>query len=62
MHEHHAIGLAQNNTQPYGYGQYQHPWGFEWSPFTECPPYDINNIGQNFGCAHPFKKLPSEVR
>jgi hypothetical protein len=28
---------------------------FTYSPYTECPPYDLQNIGQNFGCGYPTK-------
>jgi len=64
MHEHERrlAVLAQNNFQTYASGQFMDTWDFEWSPFSECPPYDINNIGQNFGCAHPVKRLPRETR
>jgi hypothetical protein len=60
-HERRLAGLAQNNFQNYAYGEFG-VWDFEWSPFSECPPYDPNNIGQNFGCAHPVKRLPRETR
>jgi hypothetical protein len=64
MHEHERrlAGLAQNNFQPYASGAFADTWDFEWSPFTECPPYDPQNIGQNFGCAHPVKRFPHGVR
>jgi len=64
MHEHERrlAGLAQNNFQPYASGAFVNTWDFEWSPFSECPPYDIDNIGQNFGCAHPRKRLPHDIR
>jgi hypothetical protein len=55
-------GLVQNYSQTGNFGAFGDAWDFEWSPFTECPPYDSDNIGQNFGCAHPVKRLPREER
>jgi hypothetical protein len=61
-HERRPAGLAQNNFQNYASGAFMGAWDFEWSPFTDCPAYDPQNIGQNFGCAHPMKRLPHEIR
>jgi hypothetical protein len=60
--EHRLAGLAQNSPRFNNFGAYADRWDFEWSPFSECPPYDPNNIGQNFGCAHPVKRMPRDIR
>jgi hypothetical protein len=52
--EHRFAGLAQNSPTVFynGYGLYD---TFGYSPYSFCPPYDPDIIGQDYSCWHPRK-------